>query len=74
MKIDKNQIGLNAGIVWQTLSDNSRWSYDALKEKTGLEDKELCAALGWLCREDKIEVEIDNDEFYVSLLVNVYIG
>ena len=32
------------------------------------------AALGWLAREDKIEIHQEEDELYVSLGVNVYIG
>lgn len=45
-----------------------------LKRKSGLKDKELGAALGWLAREDKIEIHQEEDELYVSLGVNVYIG
>lgn len=51
------EIGLNAGKVWQLLSNNDKWSYGSLKRKSGLKDKELGAALGWLAREDKIEFE-----------------
>ena len=42
--------------------------------KSGLKDKELGAALGWLAREDKIEFEQEEEELYVYLCVNVYIG
>ena len=66
--MNKSEIGLNAGKVWQLLSDYTRWSYGSLK------DKELGAALGWLAREDKIEIHQEEDELYVSLGVNVYIG
>ena len=62
--MNKSEIGLNAGKVWQLLSDYTRWSYG----------KELGAALGWLAREDKIEIHQEEDELYVSLGVNVYIG
>ena len=34
----------------------------------------LIVALGWLAREDKIEIHQEEDELYVSLGVNVYIG
>ena len=71
--MDKNEIGLNAGKVWQLLSDYARWSYGTLKRKSGLKDKELGAAIGWL-REDKIVLSQEKDELYVSLGVNVYIG
>ena len=46
--MNKSEIGLNAGKVWQLLSDYTRWSYGSLKRKSGLKDKELGAALGWL--------------------------
>lgn len=68
------EIGLNAGKVWQLLSNNDKWSYGSLKRKSGLKDNELGAALGWLAREDKIEFEQQEDELYVFLCVNVYIG
>ena len=68
------EIGLNAGKVWQLLSNNDKWSYGSLKRKSGLKDKVLGAALGWLAREDKIEFEQQEDELYVFLCVNVYIG
>ena len=43
--MNKSEIGLNAGKVWQLLSDYTRWSYGSLKRKSGLKDKELGAAL-----------------------------
>lgn len=72
--MNKNEIGLNAGKVWQLLSDNAKWSYGTLKKKSGLKDKELGAALGWLAREDKIEMYDEEEDLYISLGVNVYIG
>ena len=72
--MDKNEIGLNAGKVWQLLSNNDKWRYGNLKKKSGLKDKDLGAALGWLVREDKIEFEQEEEELYVYLCVNVYIG
>lgn len=70
----KSEIGLNAGKVWLLLSDYAKWDYGTLKRKSGLKDKELGAALGWLAREDKIEFYQEEDELYISLGVNVYIG
>ena len=72
--MDNNEIGLNAGKVWQLLSNNDIWSYGNLKRNSGLKDKDLGAALGWLAREDKIEFEQEEEELYVYLCVNVYIG
>ena len=39
--MDRNEIGLNAGKVWQLLSNNEKWGYGTLKRKSGLKDKEL---------------------------------
>ncbi|GAA6256172.1 winged helix-turn-helix domain-containing protein [Bacteroides sp. f07] len=55
--MDKHSIGLNAGIIWQILSDNVQRTYDELKKECGLSDCDLNAAIGWLAREDKIEFE-----------------
>ncbi len=44
--MNRNEIGVNAGKVWQLLSNNEKWSYGLLKRKSGLKDKELGAALG----------------------------
>lgn len=44
--MSKVEIGLNAGRVWQVLSDNARWSYNTLKKKLGMRDAELSAAIG----------------------------
>ena len=73
-KMNRNEIGVNAGKVWQLLSNNEKWSYGLLKRKSGLKDKELGAALGWLSRENKIEFDQCDEELYVYLCVNVYIG
>ncbi|RGM47569.1 MULTISPECIES: winged helix-turn-helix domain-containing protein [Bacteroides] len=72
--MNKDEIGLNAGKIWQLLSDYAKWSYGTLKRKSGLKDKELGVAIGWLARENKIELYQEDDELYVSLGVNVYIG
>ena len=64
--MNKNEIGVNAGKVWQLLSNNEKWSYGLLKRKSGLKDKELGAALGWLSRESKIEFDQCDEELYVS--------
>ena len=61
--MNKNEIGLNAGKVWQLLNDYTRWSYGSLKRTSGLKDKELGAALGWLAREDKIEIHQEEDVY-----------
>lgn len=72
--MDKAEIGKNALKVWHLLENNAKWSYDELKSRSGLRDKELGAALGWLACEEKIELDQENDELYVFVCINVYIG
>ena len=72
--MDRKQIGVYAGIGWLLLSINEKWGYGTLKRLSGLMDKELGAALGWLSKENKIEFDQCDEELYVYLFVNVYIG
>ena len=73
--MDKNSIGTNAGIVWNLLSNNKHWEYEQLKAASGLSDRDLNAAIGWLAREDKIDFDMEaggHDKLFLH--VNVYIG
>lgn len=72
--MNKTQIGENAGIVWNILKDNRHWEYDNLKKISGLSDRDLNAALGWLAREDKIDFDMNEGSDSVFLRVNVFIG
>lgn len=76
----KKSIGENAGKVWKYLygSKNHRSKFDEIKDGTGLSDTELAAAIGWLAREDKIQIDCEQQEqqentFYFYLMLNVYI-
>lgn len=59
--MEKNKIGENAGVIWRLLdhSQEKRCTYNELKEKSCLNERELNRAIGWLAREEKIQ--IDND-------------
>ncbi|MDY3267419.1 MAG: winged helix-turn-helix domain-containing protein [Phocaeicola sp.] len=72
--MDKYIIGNNAGIVWRLLNNGKKWSYDEIKKASGLSDRDLNLAIGWLAREDKIYFETDkqNSEF-MYLSVDMYI-
>ena len=70
--MDRKQIGVYAGKVWQLLSNNEKWGYGTLKRKSGLKDKELGAALGWLSKENKIEFDQCDEELYESLRKCLY--
>lgn len=53
----KGTIGFNAGVIWNLLSDGQHWSFEALKKKSSLSDVDLWSAIGWLARENKIEID-----------------
>lgn len=75
--MNKGIIGENAGIVWRLLNNDNRWwEFSEIERATGMDDKELSAAIGWLAREDKIQFELDKNQgkVYLSLILNVYIG
>ena len=51
-----NDIGNNAGLVWNALNTNGKMTETKLKKETGLASAEFFAALGWLAREGKLNV------------------
>lgn len=55
--MDKTTIGTNAGIIWNLLNNNKKWNARELAEKSGLTEREVYTAIGWLARENKIEIE-----------------
>lgn len=59
--MEKNRIRANAIRLWELLGFplNRRWSYTELKKRLGLDDFELTLAIGWLARENNIEIETD---------------
>ena len=54
-----NNIGNNAGLVWNALSANGKMTEAKLKKETGLASAEFFAALGWLAREGKLNVVVE---------------
>ena len=64
-------IGNNAGLVWQALSTADAIGVKQIKKMTKLKDKEVFAALGWLAREGKVNLDTDPEdekEIIVSLV------
>lgn len=52
-------ISRNALRLWQIMNDGTTWCYDRLRQASQLSDRELNAALGWLAREDTVEITHD---------------
>ena len=70
-------IGESAGIIWNLLQRESRkWDYQEIKQATGLSDRIINAAIGWLAREGKLSIEETKvgrrNVLYIEL--NYYIG
>lgn len=55
-------IGLNAGTVWVALSTADALGIKQLKKITKLKEKEIYAALGWLAREGKVNINPDPED------------
>ncbi len=52
--MNKLEIGANAGIIWESLDEKGPMLFTEFKKLTGLGEKSLIMALGWLAREDKV--------------------
>lgn len=55
--MEKENIGSNAGAIWSLLEDNACMNFETLKKETLLPDAEIWSAIGWLARENKIEID-----------------
>lgn len=73
--MDKHIIGENAGVIWRLLNNGERWEYESLKAASGLSDRDLNLAIGWLARENKIffERSKDQDKEYMYLPIDLYL-
>jgi hypothetical protein len=61
-------VGTLAGAVWSALNENGAMASKDLKKAAGLKsDKELYLAMGWLLREDKLNVAEDSKTITLSL-------
>jgi pyruvate,water dikinase len=67
-KINRNDIGDAAGEIYEVLNDHGSATATALKSYTSrLNDHVREQALGWLAKEDKIEIDSDTDEIRYKL-------
>lgn len=69
--MNTDTIGMNAGLVWNALNDAEAMGLKQLKKVTKLKEKELYAAIGWLARENKIDIQAnpkDEKELILTLV------
>ena len=62
----KNTIGENAGKVWKALEKGDS-TPAKLKKAVKLEENTLWIAIGWLAREDKVELIKSGNSFKIGL-------
>ena len=62
------KFGINAGLVWNLLSEKGPLNVKDVKKGTKLTEKDLYAALGWLAREEKVNFTDQDGELIISLM------
>ena len=62
-----NEIGINAGRIWNLLNEQGEHSVKDLKKKLKLSERDLNMAIGWLARENNI-YQFEKDEVWVVCL------
>lgn len=61
------QIGHTAGVIWKVLAESGPLSMARLVKAVGKPRDTVMQALGWLAREDKIQIEEEKRTRIVSL-------
>lgn len=61
----KEVIGDNAGKVWHALNEKNETTLKELAEKLSLSLEMTAMAVGWLARENKIIVDVKDDNIYL---------
>ena len=62
-----SSVGATAGKIWTYLEKNGRSSVSAVEKAANAPKREIQMALGWLAREDKIELAEEKRTLYVWL-------
>lgn len=68
--MNKKTIGANAQIVWNLLNDYQKWDIPMLIEASGLSEREIYTAIGWLVHDNKIEIDQtteNGEQFYLVI-------
>jgi hypothetical protein len=63
----KQEVGETAGKVWQVLNDEGPQTLAQLKRKLDDSSELLSLAMGWLAREDKVDIIREKRSLRVAL-------
>ncbi len=63
----KDQIGLLAGKVWQTIGREPGILMSQMSKSLGVDPSLAVFATGWLLREDKVKIEPKGRDFILTL-------
>lgn len=63
----KLQVGETAGKVWHLLNDQGAQTLSQIKKKLDGNSELLNFAIGWLAREDKVEINSEKKSLRVQL-------
>ena len=70
--MEKKRIGSNAGKVWRILNEKGEQSMFTLCHELGLTFEDVAIAIGWLARENKIEIKSASSQLAFSPGMNCY--
>jgi len=62
-----NIIGNNAGIIWHMLLRNGRITLEEIYNLTDFDDHYILLSLGWLAKENKIDLTMRDGYIYAEL-------
>lgn len=65
--VNHYEIGETAGAIWQTLSSDGPQTFASLMEEVDAPQSIFFMAVGWLSREDKLQIEPANGDYLISL-------
>lgn len=63
----RDVIGEAAGKIWHYLDENGEASVSKITTETGLGKNEVQRGIGWLLKEDKLNIEVNGRTETVSL-------
>jgi len=72
--MNRTTIRRNAQLVLNVLGNNKEWTLPDLRSATGLTDRDLCMAIGWLANDGDVCFGNNHEECSLSSGINVFIG